>query len=142
MKRERESLEKISKHRLTDTDLHKLKKIEDREKELETEALNGAKLRAKTPSFEFGEPSISFLKKLEKFSGEKNNIYSLEDEKGELKSGSENVIKICHSFYKQLYTKEQEDEVAQDELLSKIDVKVNIEYLSILEKEITEEELL
>ena len=141
LKRERECLEKISKHRLTDTDLYKLKIIEDREKELETEALNGAKLRAKTPSFEFGEPSISFLKKLEKFSGEKNTIYSLEDEKGELKNGSENVIKICHSFYKDLYTMEPEDEVAQDELLSKIDVKVSIEYLSILESEITEDEL-
>jgi len=142
LKRERERLEKISKHQLTDTDLYKLNKITEREKELETEALNGAKIRAKTPSFEFGEPSISFLKKLEKLSGEKNAIYSLEDDNGVLKQGTDNVINICHSFYKNLYTKEEEDEIAQEELLSKVDVKISREHLNILEKEITEEELL
>ena len=141
LKRERERIEKISKHRLTDVDLYKLNTIGDREKELETEALQGAKIRAKTPLFEFGEPSISFLKALEKRSGEKNCIYSLEDDKGNLKQGKEEMISICHSFYKNLYTKEPEDELAQDSLLSKINVKVQGDHTLILEREVTEREL-
>ena len=141
LKNERERIERISKHRLTDLDLHKLNNISDKEKELESEALHGAKIRAKTPLFEFGEPSISFLKKLEKASGEKNCIFSLEDDKGNLKQGKEEIISICHTFYKNLYTKEPEDESAQDTLLSKINVKVQNEHSLILEKDITERDL-
>ena len=141
LKRERERIERISKHRLTDLDLYKLNNITDREKVLETEALHGANIRAKTPLFEFGEPSISFLKKLEKASGEKNCIYALEDDKGHLKKGKEDINSICHTFYKNLYTKEPEDEIAQDSMLSKINVKVLGYHTLILERDITEYEL-
>ena len=141
LKAKREKIEKISRQRFTSIDINRLKMIEDREKEIEAEEIEGMKLRTKIPTFEFGEPSISHLSRLEKNSGEKNGIYSLKNVEGEVCEDSESILKTCKEYYEKLYTKEEEDLELQDFFLSGIDKRLSEEDRAMLDEPITEDEL-
>ena len=54
---------------------------------------------------EKNENDISFYARLEKVTGEKNNIYALVDSEGQLKEGTSEVSGIIHDFYSDLYKK-------------------------------------
>ena len=62
----------------------------------------GHHIRSKIPHFEEGEGDISYFTRLEKRKGEENAIFSLERENGEVVEGTEEVLKLAHSFYQNL----------------------------------------
>ena len=98
-------------------------------------------LRAKVPHIEPNEADIAYYARLEKISGEKNNIYCLCDDNGILKEGTENVIKIVHDFYSTLYRKETECCVSQDKFLDKVTISLSDEDKADLDRDITLDEL-
>ena len=76
--------------------------------------IRGALLRAKIPSFEENEPSVSFLHMLEKRKGEENTIYTLFDEDSQtLKTNTEEIKHTLHKFYSNLYKSDGVNEVYQ-----------------------------
>ena len=103
------------------TELENLKKIE-------IKFLNykraGAFLRAKIPNFEENELQIAFISRIEKLRGEDNAITELIDNEGNLKSGTENVLNVVHSFYSDLYKWEQEDIFLQNSFFRNINVRL------------------
>ena len=111
--KEIEELEQIPTNLLTDFSINKLSTLKKKLLVFENEKINGMKLRSKIPKHDFGEPSISYLAKLEKMSGERNTIYSLKDKDGVLRAGKECLLEITENFYKKLYTKEFECEIEQ-----------------------------
>ena len=98
-------------------------------KKVEIEYLNykrsGALLRAKIPNFEENEIEIAFISKIEKLRGESNTIVSLLDENLILREGTENVLKIVHTFYSDLYKWEEEDIFLQNYFFRNIDIQLS-----------------
>ena len=64
------------------------------------------------------------MSKLEKMKAEQNLIYSLVNSEGQLVNSTEEVLKVTYDFYKNLYSKEPEDNDAQRELLDGVDNSV------------------
>ena len=60
--------------------------------------LQGALLRSKLPSFEKNEPSLAFLKNLEKRKGEENMIYSILEDNNSLSCKTDDTKKSIHDF--------------------------------------------
>ena len=104
-----ETIESLHKDDLENSlivELENLKKVEIKYLEYKRA---GAFLRAKIPHFEENEMEIAFILRIEKLRGQDNVIAELKDNQGTLKSGTENVMKIIHEFYTDLYKWEQED---------------------------------
>ena len=63
---------------------------------------------------------ISLYSRLEKINAENNTIYALIDDSDSLKQGTDDILKVVHDFYSNLYTNEPECELSQEYFLSKI----------------------
>ena len=138
---ELEKLEQIPANLLTDYSKSKIIDSRNKIADYEKEKIEGMKLRAKLPTYDFGEPNIAYLAKLEKLSGERNTIYSLKDEGGNLREGKNNLLEIIETFYKKLYTKEHEDEREQDKFLEGIITQITDDNLINTERVLEEGEL-
>ena len=102
----------------------------------------GALLRAKMANFEENEVNIAYVSKIEQLRGESNTITSLVDNEGIIKSGSENVLKITHDFYSNLYKRSEEDINEQNYFFRNINIKLNREERDSLDEPFTNAELL
>ena len=120
IRKEIEILESIPKGDVSTDIKDIILELKSKENKFVKEKIEGSMLRAKVPHIEPNEADIAYYARLEKISGEKNNIYCLCDDNGILKEGTENVIKIVHDFYSTLYRKEAECRVSQDEFLDKV----------------------
>ena len=142
VEKEVERLERTPFKLLTDFSIAKLGELKNKLADFEMAKLEGLKLRAKLPTYEFGEPTIAFLAKLEKKSGERNNIYALKDNNGMLKEGTENLLQVVHDFYRNLYTREDENVVEQTQFLNRVNSEITREEHIDLEKDLLSDELL
>ena len=68
-------------------------------------------------------------------------IFSLENDDGKIQEGTDNIKSTIFNFYSQLYTKKTENEVFQDELLSKIETFLTPEEKMELDSPINENEI-
>ena len=107
----------------------------------EARRAEGCRVRARIPNFETSEPSIAYLSGMEKSKGGRNLIYALKDPQGHVKSGSENVIKIAHEFYTDLFTSQHMDEEVQHTILEKLDQTVPSVLKRKCDEQITKDEL-
>ena len=123
--RELEELDMTPSNLLTEYAQTKAEDLKKKLSVLEKEKIEGMKLRSKIPNHDYGEPNISFLSKLEKLQGERNTIYSLKNENGELKANRENLLEIVNLFYKKLYTKEDECEQEQNNFLRRVQTQIS-----------------
>lgn len=140
--REIDQIERLPMNSLSEYMKDRLLELNDVLKKHETKKIEGMKLRAKLANFDVGEPKISYLSRLEKMSGERNTIYSLRDEQNVLKDGTEDMLEIVHNFYKDLYTREAEDEEEQNRFLDGVTSRISPEELIHTERELYETDLL
>ena len=109
----------------------------------EKEKSEGYRIRSRLTHIEVEEPNISYYSKLEKVNTEKNLLYALYDPKDNsiLKRGTENVLKITGQFYRDLYTKQNCDEIIQKELLNSINKSISQTDKAYCENEISLDQL-
>ena len=134
-------LESIPKEEVCEGVVNALANLKSQEKVYLEKKLEGSILRAKAPHIEPNEKDISYYARLEKISGEKNQIYCLQDSQNRLKQGTENVKKIVYDFYSNLYTKEAECNVTQDFFLNKVNVRLSDEDRNELDKDLSIQEI-
>ena len=93
----------------------------------EKEKSEACRIRSRLPHFEVEELNIGYYSKLEKVNAEKNLLYALYDPKDNsiLKRGTENVLKITGEFYRDLYTKQNCDEITQKDLLNSVNKSIS-----------------
>ena len=103
--------------------------------------MEGFKVRTRIPDFEKNEPRIDFYQKMEKQKGGKEEIHSLKDENNVQKTEIDDLKDVTEKFYTRLYTNERTDGRLQDEILGKIDKKLNRNQRIELDKPIEEDEL-
>ena len=127
LKHKIEVLESIPKEEVSEGVANALANLKSQEKVYLEKTLDGSILRAKAPHIEHNEKDISYYARLEKISGEKNQIYCLQDSQNRLKQGTENVKEIVYDFYSKLYTKEAECHITQDIFLNKVNVRLSEE---------------
>ena len=87
-------------------------------------SIEGHRIRARLPSFEDGEPNISFYAKMEKYRTERNSVNSLYDENSDIPTGTENVLRVAQKYYEMLYTAEETDKSMQNQILSKTTARI------------------
>ncbi len=105
--------------------------------------IEGHKIRTRgQPTYEINEPDISFFAKLEKKSQSKNNISQLQDEEGNLKTTSEEMLKIAENYYTKLFSTSVTQRAKQLQLLKNIDKKLSAKARHMLDAPLTHEELL
>ena len=89
--------------------LDKINILENKiEKEYEYKA-KGAQIRSKQIWIEQGEKNNAYFLGLEKSRQTKKTILKLKDEKGNIVTDQEQIIKIERSFYEKLYSEDKED---------------------------------
>ena len=111
-------------------------------KEIINKEIQGHQIRTRgQPRFEHNEPDIDFYTKLEKRSQQKNIITELQDEKGQIQTEKEQLLKIAQEYYTKLYSASRVDIIKQQQLLKNIDQKVNAQNRQKLDAPITEDEL-
>jgi len=88
-----EVLEGIPKQDVTDSIKETIVNLKSKENHHTNKKLEGSILRAKVPHIEKNEHDISYYARLEKISGEKNNIYCLNDKNEVLNQGTKNSPK-------------------------------------------------
>ena len=135
-----EILESLPKDEVTESIKNTIADLKAKERSIKDKKLEGIILRSKLPHVEKNENDISFYARLEKVTGEKNNIYALVDSEGQLKEGTSEVSGIIHDFYSDLYKKETECEVTQNEFLENVSVQLSEEDRADLDKDFTQEE--
>ena len=138
--REIEELERKPVNRFTNFDTERLQSLKEQIGKYEKLESTGMILRTKMPHFEQGEARIAFLSRLEKKKGDENYIYSLKNDSGIVEQGTQNIINITYKFYKTLYTKEDDDEYEQNELLNNVNKKLSKEDMTFLDNELTEKD--
>ena len=108
----------------------------------EEKEVDGYRARTKgVPKYEQKEPAIAFYAKLEKRKGQKNVIGELKDKEGHVFSDKDNLLRIVHDFYQDLYTPCPVDLRVQDTLLHNIDKKVSEAHKVMLDADLTAKEL-
>ena len=137
-----ESLETISPDNMTPGIRSTIDNLKKEERNIAIKKIRGSILRARIPHMEENEISISEISRLEKKNGESNQIYSLEDEQGNLQEGTENVKKVAFNFYSNLYHAEPVDLQSQNLLFSKVGKKLTIDQKHNLDRPITKDEIL
>ena len=123
-------------------DTTELFNIQDKIKEYEYKQLNGARIRAKVQEIEQGERCTSYFVNLEKQRANNKQMNSLLTEDGTLVETQDEILKETTNFYKQLYTSEKTDDLAQDYLLNKLKQNLTDEDKDSIEGEITLTEIL
>ena len=78
---------------------------------------------------------------LRKSRAKKNHIYCLNGHNDQLKEGTDNVMKIIPNFYSNLYRKEVECEVTQDEFLDNIQVRLSEDERNDIDRDIEVDKL-
>ena len=142
-KKEIDTLESINSYNLTPGDVERIDFLKNQISKVQKQKIQGALLRSKIPNFEENDTNISFLSRLEKIKGEGNTIYNLLDTLSNSTCNTTEGIKdIVYQFYKDLYTKENEDHVLQSEFLEKVDVQIETVEKDKLDRSLTEHELL
>ena len=79
-----------------------LRIINSRERAFEMKSIEGHCIRARSPSFEDGEPNISFYAKMEKYRAERNSVNSLYDENSHIQTGAENVLRVAQKILRKV----------------------------------------
>ena len=123
-------------------DTTELFNIQEKIKEYEYKQLNGARIRAKVQEIEHGERCTSYFVNLEKQRANNKQMNSLLTEDGTLVETQDEILKETTNFYKQLYTSEKTDDLAQDYLLNKLKQNLTDEDKDSIEGEITLTEIL
>ena len=137
-------LDKYNDTQNEELDHDTIKRIQNLEKQLykiQIDEIDGFKVRTRIPDFEKNEPRIDFYSKMEKQKGGKEEIYSLKDENEVRRTDIEDLKEVTEKFYTKLYTEEKTDKRKQDEILNKIDSKLDRQQRIELDKPIEEEEL-
>ena len=83
-----EILESLPKDEVSESIKNTIADLKAKERSIKDKKLEGIILRSKLPHVEKNENDISFYARLEKVTGEKNNIYALVDSEGQLKEGN------------------------------------------------------
>ena len=109
LKSERVRLEVVIECSPDENNIQALRIINSREREPEMKSIGGHRIRARLPSFEDGEPNISFHAKMEKYRAERNSINSLYDENSDIQTGAENVLRVAQKYHEKLCTAEETD---------------------------------
>ena len=141
VKHELEILQSLKEGDISQTILSRITVLKNQINDDLKNKLEGAKLRSKIPHMEEGDYNISYYARLEKRRSDENSIFSLEDNEGIIKEGSQNVLRLSHDFYQHLYSKEDESEELQDFFLGKIDKILSEEGRLSLARLFTREEL-
>ena len=81
----------------------------------------GARIRSRVNWFEEGERSSQFFHGLEKRNSKEKSWDKILDDKGEMKYGTNDVIKTQIEFYSDLYSSRKVNEVEAGKFLSKLD---------------------
>ena len=137
-------LDTYNKMENKDIDKNIIERIHSLEKQLykiQIDEMEGFKVRTRIPDFEKNEPRIDFYQKMEKQKGGKEEIHSLKDENNVQKTEIDDLKDVTEKFYTRLYTNERTDGRLQDEILGKIDKKLNRNQRIELDKPIEEDEL-
>ena len=139
--KEYEDLESIHQTKLTVPILERSNFLKNKIDEAQKEKITGSLLRTKIPNFEETDPNITYLNRLEKRKGEENTIYCLLNQENTLVNSSSEIKNVIHNFYKNLYTKEPEDEHYQEEFLEAIDAFISDEDKVMMDTQINETDL-
>ena len=101
----------------------------------------GNRIRSKVQWFEEGEQSTKFFHGIEKSKAKNKSFENILDKKGELKSGTDEIMKVQVEFYKDLYSSEGIDVSARDFFGQYITKTLSSEDLNIMNKNLDLEEL-
>ena len=96
----------------------------------------GHKIRARIPNFEEQEPDIAYCSRMEKIRSEGNMIYSIKDKNGTLQNSTENIIKVSHEFYSDLFKAGVTDRQLQGDILRHTQKKITMEQQSSCDKDL------
>ena len=77
--------------------------VSKRLKNLMMRRSEGHRIRARIPNFEERESNIAYYSRMEKIMSERNMIYSIKDKNGTVQNSAENIIKVSHKFYSDLF---------------------------------------
>ena len=118
--------------------LNKYKQIENAHNE---NLRQGAILRTKLVNFEENEVSIANLNRLEKLKGESNAISGLLNENGIFEQRTNNILKLVHEYYANLFKKEPESMYEQNFFLRNIENRVERSRKTDMDKPIDKDEI-
>ena len=142
LNKELENLEQIHPTYINENIIRKIETIKEKLDLFNKVKYQGSLLRSKFPNFEKHEPSIAFLSSLEKRRGEDNTIFSIYDEEQKcLVNDNKSIISAFEKYYKKLYTRDEEDQFIQGKLLAKVDIKLEEENKTKIDKLLDENEL-
>ena len=104
--------------------------------------IRGHQARVKTqPTFEFGEPNISFFADLEKKTAKKKHISELRNKTGEFKHETADIKEIAVDFYTELFREKKTKVQSTSKLLNNITKTISSDQRQSMDAIITEEEL-
>ena len=104
--------------------------------------INGHHIRTKgQPTYELNKPDISTYSKFEKRHQAKNVIYQLADDKGNIHSDNETLLKISEQSYTKLFTSTKTSSHIQNRLLQNVATKICAADKKTLDAPLTLEEL-
>ena len=128
----------LSKENLSEPDRQNLSQEKKKLFEIKAE---GAKIRSRVNWYEKGETSSKYFHNLEKRKAKEKLWEGILDRDGNYKEGTENVINRQVEFYKELYSKGETSDQAQQKFLSNISKTLSVDSKEHLDKDITFEEL-
>ena len=118
-----------------------LREVEDRLGQEEERKAEGHRIRARVPDWEQGEPGVAYFSREERKGSKRNLIYALKDRDGRVKRGTEEVVKIAHDFYSELFSQGDTNGVVQEEFLRKVDTGVTRQQREWCERVIDKDEV-
>ena len=87
-RKRKENIENLLEINYCENKVNELDTIKKRIKDIEDRKAQGHRIRARIPNFEETEPNIIYHAKLEKSKSDKDLIYSLYDENGDISTGT------------------------------------------------------
>ena len=110
--------------------------------EIFRDEINGHHIRTKgQPTYELNEPDISTYSKFEKRYQAKSVIHQLADDKGNIHSDNETLLKISEQYYTKLFTSTKTNSHTQNRLLQNVATKISAADKKTLDAPLTLEEL-
>jgi len=122
-------------------DYNKIQELEEELSSLELEKCKGAILRSKVQWAIDSDKNTSYFLGLEKQRQSNNCIIELTDKNGNTYGDIESLLRIEHTFYKELYEYEEVDENAIEEILTHVKAKLENKDKRKCESPITIEEV-
>ena len=113
-----------------------LEKVSKRLKNVLIRRSEGHRIRARITNFEEQEPNIAYYSRMEKIRSEGNMIYSIKDKNETLPNSTENIIKVSHEFYSDLFKAGVTDRQLQGDILRHTQKKITMEQQSSCDKDL------